>query len=205
MYILLTLSLKQSERGQKIATLDVSLHWEKPYKTEVVPVVSLLDHRHEAKEFKGSDVEPIQVASNESVQSPKVEPSVGEALAQVASPQATAQPTPPTQLQKANSQVQITDSMAASLDQVASSTDLLAFAQSKLSKPASANELVINIRKVTWDTHLPRTQDLLQSVSQIFVSFDFLSFAPEELETHSCPLERSGSESLFAYSKSMFF
>lgn len=189
----------------------MSLYWEKPYKTDVVPVVSLLDHRSEAKEFNGGAVEQTHEASNDAAKSPEPEPSVGEALTLADSPQQTVtlDPSPPhpdlmAPIEKANSQIQMTDSMAASLDQVASSTDLLAFAQSKLSNPAARDELVISIRKVTWDFHLPATQELLKTVAQIFVSFDFLSFAPEELETHSCPMEQGsrGSECLFAYSKS---
>lgn len=47
----MNLTLK-SEKGVKKATISISLGWETPYNSDIVPVVSLLDHASEASEFK---------------------------------------------------------------------------------------------------------------------------------------------------------
>jgi hypothetical protein len=51
--------------------------------------------------------------------------------------------------------------------------------------PPHDETFTINIEEICFDTYKSRVSNILSNIHQIFVGFEFLSFPPEELETHS--------------------
>ncbi|KAJ3294871.1 Protein fantom [Rhizoclosmatium sp. JEL0117] len=67
-------------------------------------------------------------------------------------------------------------------------------------KDTRSTLLTIRLEEILFKTQSPKTSRLLRNVNQFFVSFEFLNYPPEELETHSIQRDDSGAHAI-TYSK----
>ncbi|KAI9350515.1 hypothetical protein DFJ73DRAFT_832463 [Zopfochytrium polystomum] len=66
------------------------------------------------------------------------------------------------------------------------------FKERKKRPPKALEGLVVSITAIRLDMRSKPVWRLLEHTRQMFISFEFLSLPPEDLETHSFPLEKSG-------------
>jgi hypothetical protein len=162
-----------------LGLVQVRLTWEKPYKTEIVPVVSLLDSKKEAQEFLKDESKANNLG--EAKVDLKLEDTQKELKMES---QASPPPPLPKQASEAPADTKKIPAVSSDVTSIGAKKETLGHIQRGLS---------MSIKNVRFNLSNPAVASILKNVSQIFVSFEFLSYPVEELETPSSHLGAWGS------------
>ncbi|ORY51426.1 hypothetical protein BCR33DRAFT_656092, partial [Rhizoclosmatium globosum] len=148
--------------GNGKSKVTISLEWSKPYKLNVVPLISQLDEQ--AASSQDSSSESLISGSSDTVK-PK----------------------------KSDSNESLPSSSSSRQSSILSDAERSLF-------HTRSTLFTIRLEEILFKTQSPKTSRLLRNVNQFFVSFEFLNYPPEELETHSIQRDDSGAHAI-TYSK----
>ncbi|KAI9339337.1 hypothetical protein BDR26DRAFT_803165, partial [Obelidium mucronatum] len=154
--------------GNSKSKITVSLEWSKPYKLNIVPLISQLDEH----------VASSNGRSNKAVHSQDNGDDDDDTES------------------KSHDAASHTDAESETMNKYKASDE-----DKRKHKNSHKTNLTLKIKNLYFKQQSPKTQRLLRNVSQFFVSFEFLDFPAEELETHSVERDQESGAHALNYSK----
>ncbi|KAJ3081344.1 X-linked retinitis pigmentosa GTPase regulator-interacting protein 1, partial [Rhizoclosmatium hyalinum] len=160
--------------GNGKSKVTISLEWSKPYKLNVVPLISQLDEQAASSQDSSSE----SLISNSS---DTVKPKKSDSNESLPSSSSSRQSSILSDAER---------SLFRSSDENNDNSEISSV------KDTRSTLFTIRLEEILFKTQSPKTSRLLRNVNQFFVSFEFLNYPPEELETHSIQRDDSGAHAI---------